>query len=104
MSDARFLTAGQVGELLNVSKWWAFDHQAQLGAVKFGRAVRFPRERVEAYIAERVAEAERTAAAKFPTSGTSESAGEAGQPSPRRRRRRRVPLAPATGPRPRGRV
>jgi predicted DNA-binding transcriptional regulator AlpA len=66
------LTVEQVAELLQVSRWWVYDHGAELGRVKLGdgpRApVRFLRERVADYLARRAEGAASVAEPARPTS------------------------------------
>lgn len=79
-----------------MSKWFVYSHGAELGRVKFGGAVRFRADRVEAYLAERL-----TGDVETP-----HSAPPAAPPPHRKRetrggRRRRVPLLetnPSNGP------
>lgn len=42
VADERYLTAGQVEEMLALPKGYAYDHRRQLGGVKVGKYVRFP--------------------------------------------------------------
>ena len=46
----QLLTATQVAELLNVSKWFVYDHGDELGLVKVGAANRYRRSALEAYL------------------------------------------------------
>ena len=46
------LTVEQVAELLQVSRWFVYDHPDELGLVKLGKANRYRREKVEEYIVE----------------------------------------------------
>ena len=52
----RLLTPKEVAEILNVSSSWVLDHSSRrrpyLPSVKLGKAVRFRREDVEAFIQE----------------------------------------------------
>jgi hypothetical protein len=45
------LTAEQVAQLLNAEPAWVYRHAGQLGAVKLDGILRFPRRRLEAYLA-----------------------------------------------------
>jgi excisionase family DNA binding protein len=56
------LTVGQVAELLNVSKWFVYDHGHELGLVKVGGANRYRRSAVNEFLeapAERAREVRR---------------------------------------------
>ena len=46
-----YLTAEQVAERLNVELSWVYRHTRQLGGVKLDGLLRFPRRRLEAYVA-----------------------------------------------------
>jgi hypothetical protein len=46
-----YLTAEQVAELLNAEPAWVYRHRRQLGGDKLDGLVRFPRRRLEAYLA-----------------------------------------------------
>jgi predicted DNA-binding transcriptional regulator AlpA len=61
--DSRAHTQGllkveDVAALLNVSRWFVYDHGEELGLVKIGGANRYLRERVEQYIASSAAKLE----------------------------------------------
>jgi predicted DNA-binding transcriptional regulator AlpA len=47
----QLLRVEDVAELLNVSRWFVYDHGEELGLVKIGGSNRYRLERVEAYIA-----------------------------------------------------
>ena len=47
------LTTSQVAALLQVSRWWVYDHGEDLGRVDLGGRHRYLRERVEEYLLER---------------------------------------------------
>jgi len=49
------LTTSQVAALLQVSRWWVYDHGEDLGRVDLGGRHRYLRERVEEYLLERAA-------------------------------------------------
>jgi hypothetical protein len=44
------LTAVEVAELLNVSKWFVYDHGEELGLVKIGGANRYRRTVLDAFL------------------------------------------------------
>ncbi len=46
-----YLTAEQVAQLLNAEPSWIYRHTPQLGGVKLDGILRFPRRRLEAYLA-----------------------------------------------------
>jgi hypothetical protein len=83
----RLLTAEQVAERLGMSKWFVYSRGRELGLVMFGSSNRYRADRVDEYLAARLAdppEAPRPAAAPAPPPRR--------QPAPGRGRRRRVPL------------
>ncbi len=47
----RLLKVDEVATLLNVSRWFVYDHGAELGLVKIGGLNRYRRDRVDASIA-----------------------------------------------------
>src|SRR3954468_15750678 len=53
----RSLKVDEVAELLQVSRWFVYDHGDELGLVKIGGANRYRVDQVEAYIAGRLARA-----------------------------------------------
>ncbi len=79
------LTVDQVADLLQVSRWFVYDHGDELGLVKIGGSNRYLPERVERYLAER--QSRRPAAPTSPAVRTERRA----QRTPRKRTRR-VPL------------
>jgi predicted DNA-binding transcriptional regulator AlpA len=83
------LTTEEVAELLQVSKWWVYDHGAELGRVDLGGRHRYLRERVEEWAREQSQRPERPV-----TSGPSR------QRSGRKPARRVALLEPATDLRP----
>jgi hypothetical protein len=50
------LKVEQVAALLNVSRWFVYDHGADLGLVKIGGANRYRLDRIEEYIAKELDE------------------------------------------------
>ena len=46
-----YLTAEQIAQHLNADPAWVYRHAPQLGAVKLDGLLRFPRRRLEAYLA-----------------------------------------------------
>ena len=55
MTEPLLLTTEQVAELLQVSRWWVYDHGAELGRIEGMRPHRYLRERVEGYVRDRAA-------------------------------------------------
>ena len=49
------ITTDEVARLLQVSKWWVYDHGPELGRIEGMRPHRYLRERVEEYVRERAA-------------------------------------------------
>lgn len=83
----RLLSAKEVAELTGMSIWWCYDHAAELGGVKMGRATRFSEREVLEYRA-------RHAIAPAAPLPAPEGVGESSRRL-RRRRRRHVPLDPS---------
>lgn len=46
----KYLTAREVHERYGVSTKWAYAHERELGAERFGRSVRFPEKKVRRYL------------------------------------------------------
>jgi len=86
--DVEFLTVKEVAERISMSRWFVYSHGRELGLVKFGGSNRYRLDRVDEYVAQRLActvEEPPTAASPPPSA-----------PLPRREsrpsKRRRVPL------------
>jgi predicted DNA-binding transcriptional regulator AlpA len=79
-TSPKVLTVEQVARLLQVSRWFVYEHGEELGLVKLGGANRYLRERVENYLAEQGAPRSPPAKAIRRTQRQ------------RRKRQRRVPL------------
>lgn len=90
MSEPLLLTVEQVADLLQVSRWWIYDHGRELGLIKLGSVNRYPRQRVEEYVAERIAEVEAPSSPPAPVAPLRVVPPE--DRTPPRRRPRRVPL------------
>ena len=94
--DPVFLTVDEVATRLGMSRWFVYSHGDDLGLVKFGGANRYRADRVEAYLAERLAGDVETPHSAPPAPAPAHHKGEN-----RRARRRRVPLLesnPNNGP------
>lgn len=77
------LRVEQVAALLNVSRWFVYDHGEELGLVKIGGANRYRLDRIEEYVAGRLDD---------PVSVPSLLNGRVSPRVVSRRRSRRVPL------------
>ena len=94
MSEQLLLTTEQVAQLLQVSRWWVYDHGAELGRIEGMRPHRYLRERVEEYVRERAARPTPTSRAPSPLRSVPTARG----PRPASRPRpRRVPLLEPNG-------
>jgi excisionase family DNA binding protein len=91
-ADSAFLTVDEVAGRLGMSRWFVYAHGDELGRVKFGGSNRYRADRVDAYLAERLAgTAEEPAPTRTPRPPAER------KPAPRRGRRRRVPLLEPDG-------
>ena len=98
IAEPLLLTTEQVAELLQVSRWWVYDHGHELGRIEGMRPHRYLRERVEEYVRERAARPPSPPSPSpflraVPPPSEQSFTRKAPQPSATRRQRpRRVPL------------
>lgn len=86
------LTTEQVAQLLQVSRWWVYDHGVELGRIEGMRPHRYPRERVEEYVRERASQSTPSARPSPPPTHLRAVPTSEPRSTARRRRPRRVPL------------
>lgn len=78
------LTTEQVAQLLQVSRWWVYDHGDELGRLEGMRPHRYLRERVEEFVRERARPAASPVASLRAVPRAVSSPQAASRPRPRR--------------------